>query len=343
MALRVLIVGTGSIGLRHARLMSECPNLKVEVCDTRPEGLAEAAALLPHCSQWINFEHALQTPLEVAMIATPPQSHARLACAALRSGADVFCEKPLASSLEEAREIAKEQEESGRLVNVGFAQRFMPELLRLRKLVQEGTLGTICHVSYSVSTLATLECSRSRHQREVFGAAALDYIYGFDTFWWVLGRQPTQVYARGIQAPGMLLLSTPNVISSIAEYPERLLAEIHIDYVAHPQRSFLTFQGDLGYFHVDLIRQTVQHGDRRSGEIKEEKFSYPADDLFRWQRDHFLGAVQGKQAVSTSALDALPGQAATDALIRSLRSGKAEKVLTTGPVGREGESPRSLA
>src|SRR5262249_10002994 len=159
-------------GLRHLRLFGERGDITTEVCDIRPEGLAEAAAIAPPSRQWKNYSDALATKPEIVLIATPPSSHASLTRAAMEAGAHVFCEKPMADSLEASRSMLIAEQRTGRLLNIGFAQRFMPELQRVRKLIQQGVIGDVSYACYSVSTLTTLECSRSRHQRSVFGSAA---------------------------------------------------------------------------------------------------------------------------------------------------------------------------
>lgn len=321
---RVLVVGTGSIGLRHLRLFGELENTQVEVFDPRPEGLAEALRVKPDARQWSNYGQALESKPQIVLVATPPSSHAPLTGLALQAGAHVFCEKPMADTLEAARLMQRAQQETGRLLNIGFVQRFMPDLLRVRDLILSGAIGTVCYARFSVSTLATLEFSRSRHQQHIFGAAALDYVYGFDTFWWVLREQPLGVYARGIEVKSLPLRSNPNVVSAVLDYRSDRIAEIHIDYVALPDRCSYTFQGDLGFLHLDCSNHTLQIGNRLTREVSTEVWPYDTDQVMRAQRDHFLEAVGGRQGVSSPGLDALKSSAAVEGLIRSLQSGQRE-------------------
>ncbi len=323
---RALVVGTGSIGLRHLRLLREKEDLSVEVCDARPEGLAEAAEIAPEVLQWNDFQEAVAESPQIVVIATPPTSHATLACAALEAGAHVFCEKPISDSGKGARSMIAAQLQSGRLLNVGFVQRFMPEMLYAKKLIDDGVIGRVCFARFEVGSYETLSLSRSRHQKTLFGSAALDYVYGFDTSFWILGERPESVYAHGVLVPGFPLESNPNLLSAVIQYPSARLAELHIDYVAHPGRCSYTFQGELGYLHVDLVRNTVEHGDRESGKPSEQTFTPDRLDVMRDQRDHFLEALDGRHPVSTSAEEGLESILGVEALIRSLKSAKPEAV-----------------
>lgn len=324
---RVLVVGTGSIGLRHLRLFGEVQDIQIEVVDSRPEGLADALRVKPNARVWLSYDQALESRPDIVLIATPPGSHAPLTNLALQAGVHVFCEKPMADTLAASRAMHRAQQETGRLVNIGFVQRFMPDLLRVRNLILDGAIGTVCYARFSVSTLATLEFSRSRHQQHVFAAAALDYVYGFDTFWWILREQPLGVYARGIEAKNLPLRSNPNVVSAVLDYGSDLIGEIHIDYVAVPERCSYTFQGDLGFLHLDCTNQKLQIGNRVTRDVTTEAWSYDTDQVMRAQRDHFLEAVAGRRDVSSPPVDALKSSAAVDGLIRSLSSGQRE-ILT---------------
>lgn len=320
--MKALVVGTGSIGLRHLRLLGEVEELTVEVCDTRAEGLAEAAQVSPDARAWTNYEDALTSSPDLVFIATPPSSHPIVAAAALEAGAHVFCEKPMAGDLEGARRMVEAQERTGRLLNVGFVQRFMPELQAVHRMIQEGAIGTIGYARFSIGSYLTLQLSRSRHQRDIYAAAVLDYVYGFDTFWWIFGSLPTQIYGRGIQVGSMPLSSNPNLVSAILEYGSDRLAEIHIDYLSYPQQGSYSFQGDLGFLNLDMTTHQLEHGDRESGRQIVERFAYERDDLMRRQRDHFLQAVEKGQGVNTPAADALPSSICVEMLTRSLKLGR---------------------
>ncbi len=320
--MKALVVGSGSIGLRHLRLLREKPELTVEVCDTRSEGLAEASQIAPDARAWMNYQEALASSPDLVFIATPPISHPDLAATALEAGAHVFCEKPMAADLAGARRMVEAQERTGRLLNIGFVQRFMPELRAVHRMIQEGAIGAVCYARFSCGSYLTLQLSRSRHQCDLYAAAVLDYVYGFDTFWWMFRDLPTQVYGRGLQVGSMPLTSNPNLISAILEYGSQRLAEIHIDYLSYPQQVSYSFQGDLGFLNLDLTTHQLAHGDRESGRLVVEQFSYERDEVMRQQRDHFLKAVARGQGLSTPAADALPSSLCVDALIRSLKAGR---------------------
>ena len=90
---RILVVGTGSIGLRHARLCKERPDLRVEVCDTRTEGLDEARKVLGEAPVWADLTAALASKPDLVIVATPHDTHQPIASAAMRAGAHILSAK----------------------------------------------------------------------------------------------------------------------------------------------------------------------------------------------------------------------------------------------------------
>jgi predicted dehydrogenase len=87
--------------------------------------------------------------VDVVDICTPGDTHAEIAIAALEAGKHVLCEKPLANTVAEAREMAaaaRAARSRGVRAMVGFSYRRVPAIALARKLVQDGRLGTIRHV-----------------------------------------------------------------------------------------------------------------------------------------------------------------------------------------------------
>ena len=102
--MRVVVIGTGSIGKRHGRLLCERSDLSVELCE--PSAAALAATLAdPEESFWAadlethsSLEAALASKPDAVVLCTPHTLHAQQAIAALDAGVHVLCEKPMAAT-----------------------------------------------------------------------------------------------------------------------------------------------------------------------------------------------------------------------------------------------------
>jgi predicted dehydrogenase len=120
------------------------------VCGRSDAGVAAAAAKLgwdAHATDW--REVVARDDLDLIDICTPGDTHAEIALAALAAGKHVLCEKPLANSVAEAREMAEaaaRAEARGVRAMCGFNYRRVPAVALMRRLIQAGKIGTIRHV-----------------------------------------------------------------------------------------------------------------------------------------------------------------------------------------------------
>jgi predicted dehydrogenase len=116
------------------------------ICGRDEESVREAAASLG----WEGYEtdyHSLleRDDIDLVDVATPGNTHHEIAIAALESGKHVLCEKPLANTLGEAREMVDAARSSGTINMVCFNYRRAPAVQLARKLIEEGRLGELRH------------------------------------------------------------------------------------------------------------------------------------------------------------------------------------------------------
>lgn len=323
---KVLVVGTGSIGLRHARLCKERGDLIVECCDSRAAGLEEARTTLGDVRCWSSLDDALAAQPDIVVVATPHDHHESVAVAAMTAGAHVLCEKPMSHTAAAAAHMLQVQSETNRVLRIGYNMHFHPAVQRLKQLVNDGTLGTPALARYVVGSYFTLECSRSRHQRDLFGAIIMDYAHGLDLMLWLLNRTPVGIYARGIQAGNVELTSNPNVLSSIFDYAEPLLAEIQINYLVKPQAGVTEVVGDEAMVTVDVGASEVTIRHRAKDITTKETLPYERDDMYRGQIQGLLDVIAGTEADMTTGEQGAASVALADAILKSLQSGVRELV-----------------
>ncbi len=140
---RVGIIGAGGIGKTHLRAWAANGVAPTAISDAKPEILAGAIAAhggQPYAS---GFDLIASGSVDVVSICTPPAFHADLAVAALEAGVAVLCEKPLATSVEDAERVAAIAESTGTLIAMGFCHRFQPHIERLKAMIDGGELGTV--------------------------------------------------------------------------------------------------------------------------------------------------------------------------------------------------------
>lgn len=119
----------------------------VALLDPSEGALREVGELLPGAARHREMEGFLSEPgLDAVYVATPNHLHPEVVRAAAGAGKPVLCEKPLATTLAGAREMVRVCREAGVPLGTAFDQRFHAAHRRIRSLVAEGALGTVCSV-----------------------------------------------------------------------------------------------------------------------------------------------------------------------------------------------------
>jgi len=145
--LRVGVVGLGYAGTTHLEAYSAMPSVTVTALagKERPrlEELGRKHNIPALVDDWQDL--VAIDDLDVVSIATPNALHAPIAIAALAAGKHVFCEKPLATTAAEAREMAAAARTANRVLDVAFNHRRRADVQYLRRYIQTTGLGDIYH------------------------------------------------------------------------------------------------------------------------------------------------------------------------------------------------------
>ena len=128
--MRVLIAGLGNMGKSHALAHHKNPEVEIVALVNRSKvALPEGLQNYPFFS---DFEAALvETKPDLVVVATYSDTHADYAIAAMETGAHVFVEKPLATTVEDAQRVADTAKRLGRKLGVGYILRHHPSWVRL--------------------------------------------------------------------------------------------------------------------------------------------------------------------------------------------------------------------
>jgi predicted dehydrogenase len=316
---RIVVVGLGSIGRRHARLLAQRDDLSVEWCEPSEDSLSRAKQDLKapdviHTS----FDEMLATRPEMIVVATPHHCHADQACAALEANIHVLCEKPLSDTLETANRIKAAVEKSRAVLTVGFQLHFHPALLRIHEAIRAGTLGSIHHAHCRVGTYVTLVNSQSRYQRDLEGALFLDYAHQPDILFWLLGKEPCGVYAIGGKGGGLPFQSNPNFSSISCDYEEPLISTIHLNYLQSPERHEYEIVGDRGWMLFDLNSGVLRIGRHGIDSPEVICYSPERDGLYQMEHQAFFDAADKLRDPESSAADAIVSMRIVSAALRSL-------------------------
>ncbi len=246
--LRVGLVGLGSMGRNHLRVLGTRPGVRLAaVADPVAETLAAAAAGSAAEGFAEPLEMIERAGLDAIVIAAPTMAHAELAGAAIEHGIAILVEKPLAASVAEARTIVEAAARAGVPVQVGHVERFNPAVLELGRLLAAGWLSTIYAIA---SRRAGPFPARIRDVGVTVDLATHDA----DILSWIAGERPARVYAEVAQR---IHATHEDLLFGLLHFPSGATGMLDVNWLTPAKRRQLTVVGEEGMFELDYLTQRL--------------------------------------------------------------------------------------
>ena len=208
---RLAVLGAGRVGMVHARnAAGSIPATELAcIVDADPEVGDRAGAELG-VPVFADLQQALSAAaFEGVVITAPTFVHTELALLAAGAGKHIFCEKPMALTLEECDAMAAAADEAGVVFQVGFVRRFQPEFMEAQRRIEAGDIGTPMLVK-SLTRGPGLPPAWAQDLRRSNGMLAEVNSHDFDCVRWLVSSEIERVYAetanfkgreRGVTAP----------------------------------------------------------------------------------------------------------------------------------------------
>ncbi len=149
--IKVGVIGLGAWGREIINTLTRLPQASppieaqiAAICDTYPASLKRVASAAPGAEQVADYQAVLANKdIKAVIVATPSHLHKEIVLAALKAGKHVYCEAPMANTIEEAREIALTAKVAKQLVfQCGLQLRSDPQRHFLLPFIRSGALGT---------------------------------------------------------------------------------------------------------------------------------------------------------------------------------------------------------
>jgi len=146
MNVKVAVIGMGYWGKNLVRNFHKLGVLSA-ICDVENQRESLAKQQYPEVRFTNNFQSILDDKsIQAVAIATPAVSHFALAKLALEAGREVFVEKPLSLTIEDGEKLQTIAEQNQRLLMVGHILRYHPAIIKLKELIDQGSLGKLQYI-----------------------------------------------------------------------------------------------------------------------------------------------------------------------------------------------------
>jgi predicted dehydrogenase len=226
------VIGVGAWGREILAALGRIGGAHVQyICDVYEPALKRAAAGAPRAASATDWKRVIESPgVEAIVIATPTPAHREIAIAALQAGKHVYCEAPLATSIEDARAIASAAlATSDRVFQAGLQGRANALYRHVLQFVKSGVLGDVALVNAQWNrkdswrrVAPTPERERDvnwRLAKESPGLLGEIGIHQLDLISEYLGARPTAIVGSGATVAWRDGRSTPDTVSCLLELP----------------------------------------------------------------------------------------------------------------------------
>jgi predicted dehydrogenase len=292
--LRVAVVGAGSFGKNHLRVIHHSPEAELAgVLDADPARAAEVAA--PYGCPVFSSLTELASQSQAAVIATPTVAHSEIGCRLMELGLDVMVEKPIADTLAGAKALVETAQRLGRILQVGHLERFNPAILALESVMTTPLFFEV-------------------HRLSEFSPRSLDVdvvldlmIHDLDILLALTGKKPEEIRAAGIS----ILSSKVDIANVRLQFPGGCIANITASRVSTERvRKLRLFQPheyiSLDYSRQDAVRFRVKPPlgiDFAPLPVaKDEPLRLELEDFFRSVSERRPPRVTGEQALAALEL-----------------------------------------
>ena len=141
--MKVGIVGAGLQAKRRGPVVNQFPDCEVSSITSLNPETAKSLANDLNCKVVDNWKEVINDNIDAVIICTYPDSHAEISIAAMKNGIHVLCEKPLARTENECKEMINAAKDNNVILKCGFNHRYHPAISMAKKWQDDGKLGKI--------------------------------------------------------------------------------------------------------------------------------------------------------------------------------------------------------
>lgn len=305
--MRIVILGLGSIGTRHARNFRRLGDHRIIGMDPSEERRCQFLDGVGGEAVG-SLEEALDAAPDLAVVCSPNRFHFEQAIGCARAGCHLMIEKPLSTTLSGLEELVSLVESKNLFTHMGSNWKFHPALIRMRNLIQTGALGQptgaqILAGQWLPDWHPWEDYRQMYSSRRALGGGVLLDSHEIDYLTWLLG--PARRVAGLATHSGALDIETEDVAAVCLQLENGALATLLLDYIQREARRRYHFSGSEGTVEWDLRTGVVRHYSATT-RVTTEYSETLADlnDMYLAQARHVLEGVTGNVAPVTPLSDA---------------------------------------
>ena len=297
--LKILLAGCGSIGKRHARILTDLGVEQIFVFDTNHQQVELLLHELPNL-KWVNsFEEGLKISDSV-FILTPSKLHIPMAIQAVSAGCHVFIEKPLSITMEGVAELEKLANATSRKVMVGLCLRYHEGIKKARGILNSGKIGRLVSIRSLVGEHFPSVHPGYKNMYYAKYSGAFELMHDLDLALWFAGQPVKNVYSV-YGSFSDIDIEAPDTVEFLLQFVDRCTATIHLDFFQKPRRRNMELICTNGVLIIefsswDEYTISVFNSEKNIWVIETGKTA--RDDMFADEDREFLECIVNDKPIS---------------------------------------------
>ncbi len=313
----VAVIGVGFWGRNHARVYMEIPEAElIGVCDIDAKRAKETAEKYGVEAYTDSRKLLKRSDVDAVSICTWTTTHAKETIRALKAGKNVLVEKPIASTVREAKQIVKMAENERLILMTGFIERFNPGVERVIKTIEEGSIGDV------VSATSRRVSEWPERVGDV-GVVKDSAIHDIDMMRYIFDEDPKTVFAKTGKLRHKRFEDYAQIMLT---FNHGKTAFIEANWLTPYKVRKLIVTGSKGIVTLDYLSQEIVI------ETEEKTFipRYKWEEPLKRELEHFVECVRKNKQPLASGLDGLKALIICEAVLKSAVKGKSvnlERIL----------------
>ena len=310
---RLLIVGYGSIGKRHARLARNLfPYAKIIILRHKVSKRIKYQ-YADHCVT--NLNDAIKFKPQIAVIANPASQHVNVAYPLAKLGVHLLIEKPISNSTRDVMKLVNICKLKKSILTVGYNLRFLESLNKFREILKKNKVGKILSIRSEVGSYFPSWRLESDYKKSVSaikklgGGVLLELSHDIDYLVWLFGN--VKWVSSTIHRQSDLKIDTEDIahitLCLSGKYKNKnIIANLNMDFCRHDSTRFCKVIGKLGTLHWNAIDGKIKlfkKGAKQWNTIYKNQVHRDSTYISEWK--HFINCIKNNKKPIVTGKDGL--------------------------------------
>lgn len=294
---KVAVVGLGNISTRHRR------NLKLLYPKAILYAMSASGRIpdqeISNCDKLVSsIGELIDEKVELVIVASPAPFHAQHAIPFIEAGIPTLIEKPVTTTLEDAKAIQIAINRGQTPVAIGYCLRYLPSAQKLKTLLDSGEIGELYNVFIDIGQYLP-DWRPDKDYRECVsanvnlgGGALFELSHELDYAQWLLG--PLDLHHIILRSSEDLALEVEDIVDILAVTQSGTVSNIHLDFLQRQAHRKCSFIGRKGRIEWDLIRNELQLMNATGNHILYSESEWDKNKMYLEMIKDFANMIEGE-------------------------------------------------